>query len=70
MKEVTLKVPEQKMEFFLELMGELGFEVYEEPQIPEEIKNIVHDRIDSGNPEQMIPWHEARQQLSFRHKTD
>ena len=53
----------------MELMEELGFEVYEEPQISEEHKAIVRDRLESAKPEDMIPWEEAREQLSFKEKS-
>lgn len=66
MKEVTLKIPDKKIGFFMELMEELGFEVYEEPNIPEEHKAIVRDRLESSRPEGMIPWKEARKQFTFK----
>lgn len=66
MKEVTLKIPDKKIGFFMELMEELGFEVYEEPKIPEEHKAIVRDRLESARPEDMIPWKEARKQFTFK----
>lgn len=35
MKEVTLKIPEKKFKFFVELMNQLGFEVTNQASIPE-----------------------------------
>jgi len=34
MKEVTLKIPDQKFDFFMNLVKELGFEVSEKVEIP------------------------------------
>ena len=45
MKEITLKVPDQKIEFFLELVKELGIEISQEYTIPEAHKNIVRERM-------------------------
>lgn len=49
MKEVILKIPDNKFGFFMELIKQLGFEVTEDVEIPEEHKTIVRDRISSAN---------------------
>jgi hypothetical protein len=69
MKEVTLKIPEKKMSFFMELIKQLGFEVTEEVDIPEEHKTIVRERIKTANSEDMVPWEEARKQFTFKGKS-
>ncbi len=66
---VTLEIPENKYQFFLELVSNLGFERVEEIYIPEEHKTIVRDRIKNSNPEELIPWKEARKKLSFKNKS-
>ena len=66
MKEVTLKIPEKKLGFFMELIKHLGFEVSEEVEISEEHKAIVRERIRTAKPEDMVSWKEARKQLSFK----
>jgi molybdopterin-biosynthesis enzyme MoeA-like protein len=65
MKEVTLKIPDQKFDFFVSLMKELGFEISEKMEIPDEHKHIVRERIKSENPDEMISWENARKQFEF-----
>ena len=69
MKEVTLKIPDKKLGFFMELIKQLGFEVSEEVEIPEEHKAIVRERIKTANAEEMIPWKEARKQFTLKGKS-
>ena len=69
MKEITLKVPDKKFDFFMELVKHLGIEVAEDMEIPEEHKAIVRERIKSARPEDMIPWEDARNQLTFNGKS-
>jgi len=67
MKEITLKVPDSKLAFFMELVKQLGLKVrQEEIVIPEEHKAIVRKRIQNSKPEDLIPWEEARKQLQFK----
>lgn len=66
MKEVTLKVPDAKLGFFLELVKELGFEVSNDFEIPEEHISTVKERIKSAKPEDAILWKEARKQFTFK----
>ena len=69
MKEVTLKIPDSKLSFFMELVKQLGFEATHVVEIPEEHKNLVRERISSAKPEDMIPWKDARKQLKFKRKS-
>lgn len=69
MKEVTLKIPDDKYQFFMELVRNLGFERVDEINIPEEHKAIVRERIKKSKPEELIPWQEAREQLRFKRKS-
>ena len=69
MKEVTLKIPDKKLGFFMELVRQLGLEVTEEVEIPEEHKEIVRERIKTAKPEEMVPWEEARKQFTFKGKS-
>lgn len=66
MKEITLKIPDQKLEFAIELFHQLGLEIIGEPAIPEDHKAIVRERIESMNDEDLISWEEAREQLTFK----
>lgn len=68
MQEVTLRIPDEKVAFFKELIQELGFEEVQDLEIPEKHKAIVRDRIKTAKPEEMIPWEEARKQFTFKTK--
>lgn len=68
MKQVILQIPDNKYPFFLELIKNLGFKVTEEPEIPEEHKDIVRERVKTAKPEDMIPWEDARKQFTFKNK--
>lgn len=69
MKEITLRVPDQKVTFVLELIEQLGLEISaEDAAIPEEHKAIVRERMRTSNPEDLIPWDEARKQFKFKEK--
>jgi hypothetical protein len=41
----------------------------DEAAVPEWQKDIVRDRIKDGKPEDMVPWKEARKQLTFKEKS-
>jgi hypothetical protein len=62
MKEVTLKIPESRLTFFMELVEQLGFEVAGELEISEEHKAIVRDRIKKSdeNPERLLDWQQVQ----------
>ncbi len=62
MKEVTLKIPDKKFSFFMELIKQLGLEVAEEVEIPEEHKAIVRERIKKSNqnPEGLLDWDQVQ----------
>jgi hypothetical protein len=62
MKEITIKIPEKKLSFFMELVRNLGFEVKKEVEIPEEHKDIVKKRIKKSNddPSQILNWEDVK----------
>ncbi|MEP5611296.1 MAG: hypothetical protein ABJP45_03560 [Cyclobacteriaceae bacterium] len=66
MKQVTLNIPENKYDFFMELIESLGLELEDDLQIPEEHKKLVLDRIKKSNSDNFIPWDEARKILVGR----
>lgn len=68
MKEIILRIPDQKVDFVLELIEQLGLERADDLEIPEEHKEIIRDRIRTSNPEDLIPWEEARKQFKFKSK--
>jgi hypothetical protein len=67
MKEVTLKIPDKKFKFFMELIKHLGFEVSEEVDIPEDHKNIVRERIKKSyeNQDRLLEWDEVKDDFKF-----
>ena len=62
MKEVTLKIPESRLTFFMELVEQLGFEVAGELEISKEHKAIVRDRIKKSDqtPERLLDWEQVQ----------
>ncbi len=66
MKEVTLKISENKYDFFMELVSQLGIEVAESIDIPEEHKTIVRERINTSQTEELVSWRKARKQFTFK----
>ncbi len=67
MKEITLKIPETKFQFFLELFGQLGLEVVDVEDIPQWQKDEVLKRMQRSkdNPERLLEWDIVKNQLKF-----
>jgi len=72
MREVILRVPEERYDFVMELINNLGLEVEGETEIeiPEWQKDMVRERMAEykKNPDIAIPWEEARKQIKFKKK--
>jgi hypothetical protein len=66
MREITIKIPDKKFDFFMELIDQLGVEVTDTFEIPEEHKAIVRERINNSKQEDMVPWNDARKRLTFK----
>ncbi|MEL6535352.1 MAG: hypothetical protein AAFQ98_08075 [Bacteroidota bacterium] len=62
----TIDVPEDRVEFFKELMSEHGFATQEDFEIPEEHKEIVRERINSTAESDYIAYEEARKSFRFK----
>lgn len=61
MKEVTIKVKEEKLQFFMELLAQLDFvELEENYTIPEFHKKIVSDRLATYKTEEQFKWAEEK----------
>ncbi len=67
MTEITLNIPDNKYQFFLELINKIGIET-KENRIPEEHKTIVRERIRTAKPDNMTTWEDARKSFSFKNK--
>ncbi len=66
MREITLKIPEDKVDFFLELIKQLDLEVAEFDVIPEAHKEIVRERIQNSDASKLVSWEEARKELKYK----
>lgn len=64
MKKITLSIPDQKYDEFIELVERMGIEITDS-DITSEQKKIVRERIRTANDEEMISWDEARNQFVF-----
>jgi TorA maturation chaperone TorD len=67
MKEVIIKIPDTRLQFFLELMQQLGIEVSQKYDIPEEHIAIVMDRMakSEADPDRLENWEEVKRNLKF-----
>ena len=67
MTKITLNIPDTKLNFFLELVEQLGIEVSKnETDIPDWQKEIVRERLKNAKDENFTPWNEARKKLNFK----
>lgn len=67
MTEVTLKIPDGKLSFFIELVNSLGYECnVATDEIPEEHKVLVRERIQSATENDYVSWENARKKLKFK----
>ncbi len=62
MRQVIVKIPDKKFDFFMELLKQLGIAVQYEEDIPESHKEIVRERIksDNQNPENVQDWEKVQ----------
>ena len=68
MKEVTLKIPDNKLAFFMELTKQLGFEVFVgDVEITDAHKELVRSRVRKANenPERLLAWDEVQDGFKF-----
>ncbi len=61
MTEITLKIPDSKLEFFIELFKKLGLEIKNKNfSIPQKHQNIVLDRIANTNDDELLDWENVK----------
>jgi len=67
MKEITLKIPEKKINFFIELFTQLGLEVTEKIEVPQWQKEEVFKRMErsKNNPERLLDWESVKNDLKI-----
>lgn len=57
MAEITLEIPDTKLDFFLELMKQLGFEAnINDLSIPDVHKDLVRNRKNTAQKEDFVLW--------------
>ena len=67
MKEVTIIIPDNKLNFIIELLSQLGIEVSHKYDIPEEHMNIVRDRMAKSevDPDRLAEWDNIKDQFTL-----
>jgi len=67
MKQVILDIPENKFQFFMELIKNLGFVKTTVLEIPEEHKKMVRKRISDSNknPKRLLNWNEVKNDFNL-----
>ncbi|MBS3769109.1 MAG: hypothetical protein V5A51_11260 [Bacteroidales bacterium] len=69
MKQIILRVPDNKYSFFIELLNNFDFVTIEEEgiEIPEEQKNKVRERMkkSQSNPSRLLKWNEVKKKIQF-----
>lgn len=68
MKHINLAIPDHKLQFFTELMNNLGFIKQQDYNsaaftISEEHKQLILKRIENSSPEKMTDWEEFKKEL-------
>lgn len=65
MKEITVKIPDTKLQFFIELFKQLGLEVKDqELSIPKKHQKIVLDRIQNTKEEDLLNWEQIKKDFN------
>lgn len=65
MREVTLQIPDNKYQFFMELVHNLGFDKAEDHDIPEWHKEVIDLRMSDykKNPDQVMDFDQAMDEI-------
>lgn len=68
MREITLKIPDNKFAFFMELTKQLGIEaLVEDVEITDEQKELVKQRIllAKEQPERLLAWDDVKDTFTY-----
>jgi len=67
MKEITLKIPEKKLNFFIELFKQLGLEITETIEVPDWQKEEVLKRMErsKADPDRLLDWSSVQEELKI-----
>lgn len=66
MRELFVKVPEEKVPFVMELVNQLGLEAELVLDIAEEDKELVRQRISTTKEEELISWQSAKETFQYK----
>jgi hypothetical protein len=66
MKQISLSVPEEKYDFFMELLNSMDFISLDDfPEIPDEHKNLVIERKRTSSPDSIKNWDDVKHQFKI-----
>ena len=70
MKQVLVNVPDGKIDFFYELLENLGFEEEEQYDISNEDKELVMSRLDSyrQDPSKVLSFQQLEEKIHFKNE--
>lgn len=66
MKQVLLSIPEEKYDFFIELMRSIDFVSIENYPVPESHKTLVRERIKNSTRDELKNWKEIRHSFKMK----
>lgn len=66
MTQVTLNIPDQDLNFFMQLIEKFNYDTtISDYEMTSEIKNLLDSRRNQANEENNIPWSEVKSKLIF-----
>ncbi|MBC5833632.1 hypothetical protein G6N05_01920 [Flavobacterium sp. F372] len=69
MTQVTLNIPDQDLNFFMQLIEKFNYDTtISDFEMTSEIKNILDTRRKNSNEENYIPWSEVKSKIIFNKK--
>ncbi|WP_396199075.1 hypothetical protein [Flavobacterium sp.] len=69
MTQVTLNIPDQDLNFFMQLIEKFNYDTtISDFEMTSEIKNILDTRRKNSNEVNYIPWNEVKSKIIFNKK--
>lgn len=69
MKQITLNIPENELNFFMKLIDKFNYEtVVNDMSISQEMKSVLDERRKTSKTIDFIPWNEAKNKIRFKTK--
>ena len=67
MKQITLNIPENELNFFMKLIEKFNYEtVVNDMSITQQMKDVLDERRKTSKKEDFIPWEEVKNKISFK----